>query len=164
MKQAAETFMAAELAGKADAVHLTPEDKKIIDEVLVSYWNGKDFTPHFVQALPPESRLITFGPDPKNIGAAWTFVVINTSTIRHSQNWALAVRSTSCSAYHMAFSAGQRGASSLLARVGREVHDLAIGVASEPWIIDRHIPQDGDDHVLAVVLRAAHLYITRLGR
>jgi enoyl-CoA hydratase/carnithine racemase len=34
MQQGAASFMAAELAGKPDAVHVTPEDKKVIDEVL----------------------------------------------------------------------------------------------------------------------------------
>jgi formate C-acetyltransferase len=89
MKQGAETFMSAELAGKPDAVHVTAEDKKIIDEVLFPYWDGKDFTPHFVHALPEDSRLISFGPDPKNIGATQTFVVLSTSTMRHSQNWVI---------------------------------------------------------------------------
>ncbi|WP_249140887.1 MULTISPECIES: hypothetical protein [Bradyrhizobium] len=37
--------MSAERAGKPDAVHVTPEDKKVIDEMLFPYWNGKDFTP-----------------------------------------------------------------------------------------------------------------------
>jgi formate C-acetyltransferase len=89
MKQAAEAFMSAELVGKADAVHVTTEDKKIIDEVLFPYWDGKDFTPHFVHALPEDSRLISFGPDPKNIGVMQTFVVLSTSTMRHSQDWVI---------------------------------------------------------------------------
>src|SRR5262249_8835192 len=89
MKQGAETFMAAELGGKLDAVHVTPEDKKVIDETLFPYWNGKDFTPHFVHALPEASRLISFGPDPNNIGVTQTMVVVSTSTMRHSQNWVI---------------------------------------------------------------------------
>jgi len=89
MKEGAETFMAAEHAGKPDAVHVTVEDKKIIDEVLFPYWDGKDFTPHFVHALPDDSRLISFGPGPKNIGQIQTFVVLSTSTGRHSQDWVI---------------------------------------------------------------------------
>jgi len=65
MKEGAASFMAAELAGKPDAVHVTPEDKQVIDEQLFPYWDGKDFTPHFVHALPDDSRLMSFGPDPK---------------------------------------------------------------------------------------------------
>lgn len=89
MKQGAESFMAAELAGKPDAVHVTAEDRKIIDEVLFPYWNGRDFTPHFVHALPPDSRLMSFGPDPNNIGVMQTLVVLSSSTMRHSQNWVI---------------------------------------------------------------------------
>ena len=69
MKEGAEAFMAAARAGTPDAVIVTENDKKLIDEVLFPYWNGKDFTSHFVHALPEPSRLITFGPDPKNIGS-----------------------------------------------------------------------------------------------
>jgi hypothetical protein len=42
-------------------------------------------------------------------------------------------------------------------------HDLAISVVSEPRIVDGHVSQDGDDHVLAVVLRAAHLAAAFIG-
>lgn len=73
MKLGAEAFMAAEQQGARDAVHVSPEDKKIIDEVLFPYWEGKDFTPNFINALPPDSRHISFGPDPKNIGIMQTF-------------------------------------------------------------------------------------------
>lgn len=85
----AEAFMAAEGKGAPDAVIVTAEDKRAIDETLFPYWNGKDFTPHFVNALPPESRFISFGPDPKNIGVMQTFVLLSTSTMRHSQNWVI---------------------------------------------------------------------------
>src|SRR5512137_2974015 len=83
----AEAFIAAK--GAPDAVTVTDEDKKIIDEVLFPYWNGKDFTPNFVKALPPETRHMNFGSDPTNIGTKQTFVIINTSTMRHSQNWVI---------------------------------------------------------------------------
>jgi Pyruvate formate lyase-like len=89
MEAAAKAFMAAEQRGAPDAVLVTPEDKKIIDETLFPYWNGKDFTPNFVHALPEDSRFITFGPDPKNIGVSQTMVVLSTSTMRHSQNWVI---------------------------------------------------------------------------
>src|SRR5450631_548577 len=49
MEAGAEAFMAAEQRGAPDAVLVTPEDKKIIDEMLFPYWNGKDFTPNFVK-------------------------------------------------------------------------------------------------------------------
>src|SRR5512136_2953085 len=84
MKAGAEAFIAAK--GAPDAIAVTEEDKKIIDEVLFPYWNGKDFTPNFVKSLPPETRAISFGRDPENIGTKQTFVIVNTSTMRHSQN------------------------------------------------------------------------------
>src|SRR5512136_2485015 len=87
MKAGAEAFIAAK--GAPDAVVVTDEDKKIIDEVLFPYWNGKDFTPNFVKALPPETRAMNFGRDPENVGTKQTFVLINTSTMRHSQNWVI---------------------------------------------------------------------------
>jgi pyruvate formate-lyase/glycerol dehydratase family glycyl radical enzyme len=87
MKAGAEAFIAAK--GAPDAVTVTDEDKKIIDEVLFPYWNGKDFTPNFVKALPPETRAMSFGRDPENIGTKQTFVIVNTSTMRHSQNWVI---------------------------------------------------------------------------
>ncbi|MDY0282097.1 MAG: pyruvate formate lyase family protein, partial [Salinivirgaceae bacterium] len=87
MKAGAEAFIAAK--GAPDAVAVTEEDKKIIDEVLFPYWNGKDFTPNFVRALPPESRAMNYGRDPENVGSKQTFVVVSTSTMRHSQNWVL---------------------------------------------------------------------------
>src|SRR5512139_4135553 len=43
IRDGAEAFIAAK--GAPDAVTVTEEDKKIIDEVLFPYWNGKDFTP-----------------------------------------------------------------------------------------------------------------------
>ena len=86
-KAGAEAFIAAK--GAPDAITVTEEDKKIIDEVLFPYWNGKDFTPNFVKALPPESRHMSFGSDPENVGIKQTFVIVNTSTMRHSQNWVI---------------------------------------------------------------------------
>src|SRR5512136_138045 len=87
MKAGAEAFIAAK--GAPDAVVVTDEDKKIIDEVLFPYWNGKDFTPNFIKALPPETRHITWGSDPKNVGVMQTFVIVSSSTMRHSQNWVI---------------------------------------------------------------------------
>src|SRR5512144_2770872 len=49
----AQAFIAAK--GAPDAVAVTEEDKKVIDEVLFPYWNGKDFTPNFIKALPSET-------------------------------------------------------------------------------------------------------------
>jgi formate C-acetyltransferase len=87
IKAGAEAFIAAK--GAPDAVTVTDEDKKIIDDILFPYWNGRDFTPNFVKALPPETRHMNFGSDPENIGTKQTFVIINTSTMRHSQNWVI---------------------------------------------------------------------------
>jgi len=89
MKAGAEAFMEAQQAGARDAVIVSPEDKQIIDQMLFPYWEGKDFTPNFVNALPEDSRFISFGPDPKNIGIMQTFVVVSSSTMRHSQNWVI---------------------------------------------------------------------------
>src|SRR5512143_2048766 len=83
----AEAFIAAK--GAPDAVTVTEEDKKTIDELLFPYWNGKDFTPNFIKALPPETRHFTWGSDPTNVGTKQTFVLVSTSTMRHSQNWVL---------------------------------------------------------------------------
>lgn len=85
MKAGAEAFIAAK--GAPDAVTVTDEDIKVIDEILFPYWNGKDYTPNFVRALPPESRHITYGSDLANVGTKQTFVMLNSSTLRHSQNW-----------------------------------------------------------------------------
>lgn len=87
MKMGAEAFLKNQ--GSPDSIALTAEDKRIIDEVLFPYWNGKDFTPNFVKSLPPESRHISFGSDPNNIGVMQTFVVLSSSTMRHSQNWVI---------------------------------------------------------------------------
>src|SRR5512136_49847 len=87
IQEGAKAFIEAKEAGAPDAVTVTDEDKKIIDEVLFPYWNGKDFTPNFIKALPPETRHITWGSDPKNVGTTQTFVLVSTSTMRHSQNW-----------------------------------------------------------------------------
>jgi formate C-acetyltransferase len=85
IRDGAEAFIAAK--GAPDAVTVTDEDKRIIDEVLFPYWNGKDFTPNFIKALPPETRHFTWGNDPNNVGTKQTFVIVSTSTMRHSQNW-----------------------------------------------------------------------------
>jgi formate C-acetyltransferase len=84
IKDGAEAFIAAK--GAHDAITVTDEDKKIIDEVLFPYWNGKDFTPNFIKALPPETRHFEWGSDPENVGTKFSFVIISTSTMRHSQN------------------------------------------------------------------------------
>ena len=72
--------------GQPGYVEVTDEDKKIVDEVLTPYWTGKDYATAFAMALPPETRFMMFGPDPKNT-VLWTAVVVGTSTMRHSQNW-----------------------------------------------------------------------------
>src|SRR5512136_954677 len=87
IQEGAKAFIEAKKAGAPDAVTVTDEDKKVIDEVLFPYWNGKDFTPNFIKALPPETRHITWGSDPKNVGTKFSFVIISTSTMRHSENW-----------------------------------------------------------------------------
>src|SRR5512136_2360413 len=84
MQAGAEAFIAAK--GAPDAITVTEEDKKIIDEVLFPYWNGKDFAPNFIKSLPPESRHLFWGSDPENVGTKFSFVIISTSTMRHSQN------------------------------------------------------------------------------
>src|SRR5512147_3104775 len=89
IQEGAKAFIEAKEAGAPDAVTVTDEDKKIIDEVLFPYWNGKDFTPNFIKALPPETRHFAWGPDPENVGTKFSFVIISTSTMRHSQNWVI---------------------------------------------------------------------------
>src|SRR5512136_697920 len=87
MKAGAEAFIAAK--GAPDAIEVTAEDKKIIDELLFPYWNGKDFCFNFIKSLPPESRHISFGSDPNNVGVSQTFVIVQSSTMRSSQNWVI---------------------------------------------------------------------------
>src|SRR5512144_3029391 len=87
IRDGAKAFIEAKEAGAPDAVTVTEEDKKIIDEVLFPYWNGKDFTPNFIKALPAETRHFFWGSDPENVGTKFSFVIISTSTMRHSQNW-----------------------------------------------------------------------------
>src|SRR5512136_1644458 len=87
IRDGARAFIEAKEAGAPDAVTVTAEDQKIIEEVLFPYWNGKDFTPNFIKALPPETRHFTWGSDPTNVGTRQTFVIVSTSTMRHSQNW-----------------------------------------------------------------------------
>src|SRR5512143_2204829 len=89
IQEGAKAFIAAKEAGAPDAGTVTDDDKKIIDEVLFPYWNGKDFTPNFIKALPPETRHFTWGSDPANVGTKQTFVIVSTSTMRHSQNWVI---------------------------------------------------------------------------
>src|SRR5512135_513880 len=89
IKDGAKAFIEAKKAGAPDAVTVTDEDKKIIDEVLFPYWIGKDFTPNFIKALPPETRHFFWGSDPENVGTKFSFVIISTSTMRHSQNWVI---------------------------------------------------------------------------
>ena len=87
MQEGAEAFIAAK--GAPEAIAVTDEDKKIIDEFLYPYWKGKDFSPNFIKALPPASRHMSFGSDPDNLGVFQTFVIVSSSTMRHSQNWAV---------------------------------------------------------------------------
>src|SRR5512137_503183 len=87
MKAGSDAFIAAK--GAPDAIAVTDEDKKIIDEVLFPYWNGKDFACNFIKSLPPESRHMSFGSDPNNVGVSQTFVIVSSSTMRHSQNWVI---------------------------------------------------------------------------
>src|SRR5512142_1815794 len=87
IRDGSKAFIEAKEAGAPDAVTVTAEDKRIIDDVLFPYWNGKDFTPNFIKALPPETRHAFWGSDPENVGTKFSFVMISTSTMRHSQNW-----------------------------------------------------------------------------
>ncbi|HEY9689462.1 MAG TPA: pyruvate formate lyase family protein, partial [Coleofasciculaceae cyanobacterium] len=87
IQEGAKAFIEAKEAGASDAVTVTDEDKQIIDEVLFPYWKGKDFTPNFIKALPPETRHLCWGSDPENVGTKFSFVIISTSTMRHSQIW-----------------------------------------------------------------------------
>lgn len=72
--------------GKPGEVVVTDEDAKIIDDVLMSYWTGKDYATNFLRQLPEETRFMLMGPDPKNT-IMYTCVVLSTSPMRHSQNW-----------------------------------------------------------------------------
>ena len=72
--------------GKPGEVTVTEEDEKIISEVLTPYWAGKDYATNYVKSLPPDTRFMQYGPDPKNL-IMMTVVVFASSPMRHSQNW-----------------------------------------------------------------------------
>jgi pyruvate formate-lyase/glycerol dehydratase family glycyl radical enzyme len=75
-------------AGLPDSVVITPEDERIINEILAPYWSGRDFNTHFVRALPEEARFFIYGPDRNNI-AQQTAVMMSSQAMRHSQNWVI---------------------------------------------------------------------------
>lgn len=72
--------------GKIGEVVVTPEDEKIIDDVLTPYWTGRDYASNFHDAMPEETRFMMYGPNPKDV-LTMTCVVAGTSNQRHSQNW-----------------------------------------------------------------------------
>ncbi|HEY1262610.1 MAG TPA: pyruvate formate lyase family protein, partial [Terriglobales bacterium] len=74
------------LEGKPGYVIVTDEDKKVIDEVLIPYWAGRDYATAFHAAMPEETRFICYGPDPKNT-VMMTGVVLPSAIMRHSQQW-----------------------------------------------------------------------------
>jgi pyruvate formate-lyase/glycerol dehydratase family glycyl radical enzyme len=78
--------MFRENKGQTGEVVVTEEDGKVISEVLTPYWTGKDYATSYVKALPPDTRFMEYGPDPKNT-LLMTLVVFASSPMRHSQNW-----------------------------------------------------------------------------
>ncbi|MCE9604911.1 MAG: glycyl radical protein [Planctomycetia bacterium] len=72
--------------GQPGEVVVSEEDEKVISEVLTSYWTGKDYATGYVKSLPPDTRFMEYGPDPKNT-ILMTVVVFASSPMRHSQNW-----------------------------------------------------------------------------
>ncbi len=72
--------------GKIGEVVVTPEDERIILDVLTPYWTGRDYASNFHDAIPLDTRFLLYGPDPKDI-LTMTCVVAATSNQRHSQNW-----------------------------------------------------------------------------
>lgn len=72
--------------GKIGEVVVTPEDEKIILDVLTPYWTGRDYASNFHHAMPEATRFMMYGPNPKDI-LTMTCVVAGTSNQRHSQNW-----------------------------------------------------------------------------
>ncbi|MBF7731177.1 glycyl radical protein [Pseudomonas sp. N040] len=88
MLEAVEAFRKAHAEGKKDAVIITDEDERVIRDVLFPYWNGRDFTTSFIQALPEEARNYTYGADKSNISRQ-SMAIMCTSTMRSSQNWVI---------------------------------------------------------------------------
>ena len=78
--------MFKKLKSQVGEVVVTPEDEKIVNEILTPYWSGKDYATNFFYSLPEDTRFMLTGPDPKNT-LLWTCVVMATSPMRHSQNW-----------------------------------------------------------------------------
>ena len=85
MRAAADLFV--QNAGKRGSVVVTEEDRRIIDETLSAYWQGRDFAPNFARALPEDTRFTIFGPDRDNV-VTQTGVMMASAVWRHSQNWA----------------------------------------------------------------------------
>ena len=50
-----------------------------------------------------------------------------------------------------------------LRRLGRQVHELPVGIAGEPGIVLLKVPQDRDDKLLAEILGEVHLPLAFLG-
>jgi formate C-acetyltransferase len=73
--------------GQKGAVVMTDADLRAVEDVLYPYWNGRDFGPSFVRALPEPTRFFFFGPDRNNASNA-TGVGMCSAVWRHSQNWA----------------------------------------------------------------------------
>lgn len=72
--------------GKPGEVAVTDADAQVINEVLASYWAGRDYATNFIRSLPEETRFMMYGPDPRNL-IMMTVVVMASSPMRHSQNW-----------------------------------------------------------------------------
>lgn len=91
LKEALAVFRSDEVRSGQDnlpsrAVAVSDEDASAIENVLFPYWNGRDFTPHFIGALPEETRHLIFGPDRNNISQQ-TGMLLCTGVWRSTMHW-----------------------------------------------------------------------------
>jgi isethionate sulfite-lyase len=60
--------------GKIGEVVVTPEDEKIILDVLTPYWTGRDYASNFHDAIPLDTRFLMYGPNPKCVAQNCAFL------------------------------------------------------------------------------------------
>lgn len=71
---------------KHEHIILTEDDKRVIDEVLLPYWSGRDYVTAYFNILPSHTRNILFGPNAIDWSSP-TGIVTGTPMISHSQHW-----------------------------------------------------------------------------
>ncbi|OBB16763.1 glycyl radical enzyme [Mycobacteriaceae bacterium 1482268.1] len=76
-----------ELKGKIGYVEFSEESKKAIREVIVPYWQERDYLTAYVRALPEETRFVLYGPDRNNTSHQMGLIQAS-AAMRSSSNFA----------------------------------------------------------------------------